>query len=90
MVDDGVAEDAIKPSDGGLVAAQPGGLLHGADVCSLDDVFGGGAGVDAPFYELEELPSLGEEAFDYVGLHGSAALLGEGMESDSTPSTLLS
>ena len=66
VVDDGVAQDAVEPGDGGLVAAEGGGLLHGADVGGLDDVLGGGAGGYAAFDELEELLSLVDEAGDGV------------------------
>ncbi len=64
VVDDGIAKDAVEPGYGGFVVAESGGLLHGADVGCLDDVFGGGAGGHAAFDELEELLSLVDEAGD--------------------------
>jgi len=52
VVDDGVAEDTVEPGDGGFVTAEGGGLLHRADVGSLDDVLGGGVGGYAALNEL--------------------------------------
>ena len=52
VVDDGVAQDAVEPCNGGLMAAERSGLLHRTDVGGLDDVLGGGAGAHSSFDEL--------------------------------------
>ena len=52
VIDDGVAQDAVEPCDGRLVAAQGRGLLHRTNVGGLDDVFGGGTGTHSSFDEL--------------------------------------
>ena len=52
VVDHGVAQDAVEPCDGGLVAAERCGLLHRTDVGGLDDVLGGGAGAHSSLDEL--------------------------------------
>jgi hypothetical protein len=69
VIDDGVAEDAVEPGDGGLVAAQSGGLLDGADVGTLNDVFCGCGGFDAPLHEAKELASLEDEVGDSFCWH---------------------
>ena len=83
VIDDGIAQDAIEPCDGGLVAAEGRSLLHRADVGGLDDVLGRGAGAYSSFYELEELSSLVEETCN-SGSH-RAPLVGRAVWMVSAP-----
>ena len=70
VVDDGIAQDAVEPGDGGLVAAQGCCLLHGANIGGLDDVLGDSAGSHSSFNEVEELSSLVEESGERGSCHG--------------------
>jgi hypothetical protein len=73
MVDDGVAQDAVEPGGGRLVAANGGGLLEGAQVGGLQNVLRGGGVFYAVLQEAKKLAALGEQDVD--GLHdvGAAA-----------------
>lgn len=55
VIDDGVAEDAVEPGDGGGFGVQLGAVLDGAEVSVLQDIFRNGAGFHALFEEAEEL-----------------------------------
>lgn len=69
VVDDSVAQDAIEPGYGGLFVVQRRGLLHCADIGTLQDVFGSGWRCDAVLDELEEFAPLKDETVDGFGLH---------------------
>lgn len=78
VIDDGVAQDAIEPGYGRLVAAKFGGLFDGAHVGDLNDVIGGGGGVDTTLQEVEKLLPLAEEVVDRAGRHGYPQSFGVG------------
>jgi len=71
VIDDGVAQDAIEPGDGRFFTPQGGGVLDGADVGALDDVFGDSGGVDSPLHKMEEVISLLNQAVNGFYLHGA-------------------
>ena len=71
IVDDGVAQDAIEPGDGGLFLTQGWRVFDGADVGALNDVFGDGRGADPPPNEMEELISLESQSGNCFCLHGT-------------------
>jgi len=55
VVDDGVAQNAIEPGDRRLLIAQAAGVLEGAHVCRLQNVFGEGAVIDSTGEKSKEL-----------------------------------
>ena len=57
VVDDRVAQDAIEPGNGGLVGAQAALGLEGAQICSLQNVLGKDAIVNAALDECEKAPA---------------------------------
>jgi hypothetical protein len=71
VVDDGVAQDAVEPRKGGLLAAEVGRLFDGTDIRALKDVLRGGRRVDMFLHEVEEQLPLGDEAGDHISLHGA-------------------
>lgn len=54
VVDDGIAQHAVEPSDGRLILAQGSCLLEGANVGDLQDVLCKRAIVDASLHEGKE------------------------------------
>ena len=69
VVDDGIAQDAIKPGYGRLVVVERGGFFHRAHVSALEDVFGGRRSIDAALDELKESAPLKDEIVDGFRLH---------------------
>ena len=55
MVDNGIAQDPIEPSHN-LFILHAGPALQSARKRCLQDVFGGGSGLDAPLQEGQKLP----------------------------------
>lgn len=69
VVDDGVAQDAVEPGEGGFFAAELLRLFDGPDVGALDDVLGGGGRVHMFLYEVKESFPLGDEAGNGIDWH---------------------
>ena len=61
VIDKGVAQNAVKPGDGGLILAQLAGGFERTDVGGLQDVFGERAINQAALEKAEELPAEIEE-----------------------------
>ncbi len=69
MVDDGVAEKAIKPGYGAFVVPEGLAALQAADEGGLQEVLGGGGVVYALAEEGQELFPAVEEAAEGFGSH---------------------
>jgi transposase len=60
MIDDGVAEHPIEPGDHFLIRHTTSSFQSARKRC-LQDIFGGGPGLDAPFQERQKLAVAGNQ-----------------------------
>lgn len=80
VVDDGIAQNAVEPGDGGLVFVQRRGFFHCANVGALQDIFGSRGSIDAALEKLEEPAPLKDKIVDGFSLHWLRCSLNSGAE----------
>jgi len=67
VIDEGVAQDAVEPGDGGFILAQLAGRFERTDVGRLQDVFSERAIAEAAIEKAEELPAeIEKRCWDWI------------------------